>query len=63
MDMQPGDVVKTYADVSDLEHDISFKPSTEIEDGMKKFDWYLSIMKYKMNFTVVLLVYALYIFR
>ena len=42
MDMQPGDVVKTYADVSDLEHDISFKPSTEIEDGMKKFvDWYL----------------------
>jgi UDP-glucuronate 4-epimerase len=42
MDMQPGDVLRTYADVSDLERDINFKPSTSIEDGLKKFvDWYL----------------------
>src|SRR5699024_6789701 len=27
MEMQPGDVVRTYADVSDLERDINFKPS------------------------------------
>ena len=41
MDMQPGDVLRTYADVSDLERDINFKPSTSIEDGLKKFvDWY-----------------------
>ncbi|MFA9396905.1 MAG: NAD-dependent epimerase [Clostridiaceae bacterium] len=41
MDMQPGDVVKTYADVSDLEKDIGFKPSTTIEEGIGKFvDWY-----------------------
>ncbi|MDX9918121.1 MAG: NAD-dependent epimerase [Gudongella sp.] len=41
MDMQPGDVLRTYADVSDLERDIGFKPSTSIEDGLKKFvDWY-----------------------
>lgn len=41
MDMQPGDVMKTYADVSDLERDINFKPSTSIEDGIQKFvDWY-----------------------
>ncbi|BAK93729.1 NAD-dependent epimerase [Tetragenococcus halophilus] len=41
MDMQPGDVMKTYADVSDLERDINFKPSTSIEDGLQKFvDWY-----------------------
>jgi len=41
MDMQPGDVLRTYADVSDLEKDIDFKPSTSIEDGLQKFvDWY-----------------------
>lgn len=41
MDMQPGDVLRTYADVSDLERDINFKPSTTIEDGLKKFvEWY-----------------------
>lgn len=41
MDMQPGDVLRTYADVSDLEKDIGFKPSTSIEEGLEKFvDWY-----------------------
>lgn len=41
MDMQPGDVLRTYADVSDLEKDIGFKPSTSIEDGLEKFvSWY-----------------------
>ncbi|NMA84150.1 MAG: NAD-dependent epimerase [Epulopiscium sp.] len=41
MDMQPGDVLRTYADVSDLERDINFKPSTSIEEGLQKFvDWY-----------------------
>jgi len=41
MEMQPGDVVRTYADISDLEKDIDFKPSTSIEDGLGKFvDWY-----------------------
>ncbi|MBS7528095.1 NAD-dependent epimerase [Fusibacter paucivorans] len=41
MDMQPGDVLRTYADVSDLERDINFKPFTSIEDGLKKFiEWY-----------------------
>jgi UDP-glucuronate 4-epimerase len=41
MDMQPGDVLRTYADVSDLEREINFKPSTSIEDGLKKFvEWY-----------------------
>ena len=41
LDMQPGDVLRTYADVSDLERDINFKPGTSIEDGLAKFvDWY-----------------------
>lgn len=46
MDMQPGDVQKTYADVSDLEKDINFKPSTSIEDGLKHFvGWYKEYYK------------------
>lgn len=41
MEMQPGDVLRTYADVSELERDIDFKPSTSIEEGLGKFvDWY-----------------------
>jgi UDP-glucuronate 4-epimerase len=39
--MQPGDVAATYADVSDLERDIGFRPSTSIEDGIASFaKWY-----------------------
>jgi UDP-glucuronate 4-epimerase len=48
MDMQPGDVLRTYADVSDLERDINFKPSTSIEDGLAKFvEWYEEYYKVK----------------
>jgi UDP-glucuronate 4-epimerase len=46
LDMQPGDVLRTYADVSDLEKDINFKPRTSIEDGLGKFvDWYKEYYK------------------
>ncbi len=39
--MQPGDVYQTYADVSELEKDFGFKPSTSIEDGLARFSkWY-----------------------
>jgi UDP-glucuronate 4-epimerase len=39
--MQPGDVPITYADISDLENDFNFKPSTSIEDGINNFvRWY-----------------------
>ena len=41
MEMQPGDVVRTYADISDLEKDIDFRPSTTIEEGLERFvEWY-----------------------
>ncbi|MBC3889968.1 NAD-dependent epimerase/dehydratase family protein [Acetobacterium paludosum] len=41
LDMQPGDVLKTYADISDLERDINFRPVTGIEEGLGKFaEWY-----------------------
>ena len=39
--LQPGDVVETYADVSDLEEMIGFRPATTIETGIAKFvQWY-----------------------
>jgi UDP-glucuronate 4-epimerase len=39
--MQPGDVPETCADVDDLMHDVGFRPSTSIEDGVRKFViWY-----------------------
>ena len=39
--MQPGDVYQTYADVTELEKDFGFKPSTTLEDGLEKFaTWY-----------------------
>lgn len=39
--MQPGDVEITYADVSGLERDFGFKPSTSLRDGLRNFaQWY-----------------------
>lgn len=41
--IQPGDVVATYADVSELESDMGYKPSTPVTEGMKRtVDWYRS---------------------
>ncbi|MGZ4954377.1 MAG: NAD-dependent epimerase [Methylobacter sp.] len=39
--MQPGDVPDTYAEVADLVHDLGYKPTTLLEDGVRKFvEWY-----------------------
>lgn len=39
--IQPGDVPATFADVSDLERDVGFRPATAIEEGVSRFvDWY-----------------------
>lgn len=39
--MQPGDVAVTFADVSALEQDFGFCPSTKLEDGLRAFaKWY-----------------------
>ena len=41
MDIQPGDVPATYADVNDLIEAVGFKPATSIPDGIEKFvKWY-----------------------
>lgn len=41
--IQPGDVPATFADVDDLVRDVGFKPSTPLEEGIRKFvEWYES---------------------
>ena len=41
--LQPGDVVRTCADIDDLERDVGFAPNTPIEDGIQRFvNWYRS---------------------
>ncbi|GAB1410872.1 NAD-dependent epimerase [Desulfovibrionales bacterium] len=41
MDLQPGDVPATYADIDDLVRDMNFVPRTCIEDGIQHFvTWY-----------------------
>lgn len=43
MPIQPGDVEKTWADVSALNRDFGYNPGTPIEEGIRKFvDWYKS---------------------
>ena len=47
--MQPGDMKDTYADVSELERDLNYKPSTSVEVGVSKFvDWYKDYYKIKL---------------
>lgn len=43
LDMQPGDVEETCADVDALMKDVGFSPDTPIETGLNNFvDWYMS---------------------
>ena len=46
--MQPGDVPETYADTSELEKAVGYKPDTPIEVGVKRFvEWYLEYTRKK----------------
>jgi len=43
VDMQPGDVPATYADIGDLQEAVGFAPATPIEEGIARFSaWYRS---------------------
>lgn len=45
-DMQPGDVYKTYADVSELQKDFGYSPNTTLEKGIGEFvEWYKAFYK------------------
>lgn len=44
MPMQDGDVVSTYADISQLEEEVGYKPKTTIAQGVRQFvRWYLDL--------------------
>ena len=44
--IQPGDVQRTFADVSDLERDFGYKPTTDVRTGVQHFvDWYRNYYK------------------
>jgi len=46
LDLQPGDVPATYADVDDLTADVGFKPQTPITTGIQQFvEWYKQYYK------------------
>jgi UDP-glucuronate 4-epimerase len=41
MPMQPGDVLKTFADVSELEQNFDYHPTTSVEEGVQLFaNWF-----------------------
>jgi UDP-glucuronate 4-epimerase len=41
LEMQPGDVRDTYADISAIQRDLGFEPKTTIDEGIPRFvEWY-----------------------
>src|SRR5690625_1857099 len=41
LNMQPGDVVRTYADIDKLQEAVGYTPTTSIEEGIERFvGWY-----------------------
>lgn len=41
LSMQPGDVERTWADVSELKKDFGYNPTTSVQEGVAKFiEWY-----------------------
>lgn len=48
--MQPGDVARTEADVTDTQAALDYTPSTPIEVGVSNFvDWYLEYYRVGKN--------------
>ena len=48
LDLQPGDVPATYADVDDLIKDVDFKPGTPIDTGIRRFvEWFKEYYGYE----------------
>ena len=48
LDLQPGDVIATYADIDDLTKDVGFEPSTSIDTGIRRFvEWFKEYYGYE----------------
>lgn len=49
MDIQPGDVPATFANIDALEEAVGYRPATPIETGIKRFvEWYLDYYNVKL---------------
>ena len=47
IDMQPGDIEKTSADLRLLSDWVDYEPKTSLNEGLKKFiNWYKTYYKY-----------------
>ena len=45
--MQPGDVVETHADISDLVKDMGYEPKTSVAQGVAEFTkWYMNFYQF-----------------
>ncbi len=43
MPLQPGDVLRTYADIQSLTDDLGYQPTTDVDTGVRKYvEWHLS---------------------
>ncbi|MEJ7735788.1 MAG: NAD-dependent epimerase/dehydratase family protein [Chitinophagaceae bacterium] len=50
VDMQPGDVLTTYADITASERDFGYAPETNISEGLARFvSWYTSYYKQEVQ--------------
>jgi UDP-glucuronate 4-epimerase len=50
LDTAPGEVEATYADVSDLERDVGFRPNTTLVEGIRRFvAWYRDYWSHNAN--------------
>jgi UDP-glucuronate 4-epimerase len=48
LDLQPGDVLSTYADVDDLVNDVGFRPKTPLTEGINRFvKWFKDFYGYR----------------
>lgn len=48
MEIQPGDVEKTYADIEEISNNFNFLPKTDVKTGVKNFiDWYKDFYQIK----------------
>ena len=48
MEIQPGDVEKTYADIEEISNNFNFSPKTDVKTGVKNFiNWYKDFYQVK----------------
>ena len=46
VNLQKGDVIKTYSDISKVKKDFNFKPKINLEEGISKYiDWFKNYYK------------------